>query len=62
MYKPTEKEKDVCIQIVKDVLKMENDCECVKYVEEIFKTAYSIGGDYSKETLMSIAEVVLKDV
>lgn len=62
MYKPTEREKNNCIQIVKDILKLDNDYECEKYVDEIFRITYSIGGDYSKETLRSIAEVVLKDV
>lgn len=62
MYKPTEIEKNYCIQIVKDILKIENDFECEKYVDKIFRTTYSIGGDYSEETLRSIAEAVLKDV
>lgn len=62
MYKPTEREKNNCIQIVKDILKIENEFECEKYVDKIFRTIYSIGGDYNKETLRSVAEVVLKDV
>jgi len=31
-----------------------------KYVNEILKITYSIGGDYSEKTLMSIAKVLLK--
>lgn len=60
MYKPTEIERNNCMRIVKDILKVESDSECEQYVNEIFKTAYSIGGDYSEKTLMSIAEVLLK--
>lgn len=41
MYKSTEIEKN-CIQIVKDILKIEDDFECEKYVDEIFKITYSI--------------------
>lgn len=60
MYKPTEIERNNCMRIVKDILKVESDSECEQYVNEIFKTTYSIGGDYSEKTLMSIAEVLLK--
>ena len=60
MYKPTEIERNNCMRIVKDILKVENDFECEQYVNEIFKTTYSIGGDYSEKTLMSIAKVLLK--
>lgn len=62
MYKPTEIEKNDCIQIVKEILKTDDDFECEKYVDYIFRTTYSIGGDFSKETLRSIAEIILKDV
>lgn len=62
MYKPTEIEKNDCIQIVKEILKTDDDFECEKYVDNIFRTTYSIGGDFSKETLRSIAEIMLKDV
>lgn len=60
MYKPTEIERNNCMRIVKDILKIESDSECEQYVNEIFKTTYSIGGDYSEKMLMSIAEVLLK--
>ena len=59
MYKPTEIERNNCIRIVKDLLKIESDSECEQYANEIFKTTYSIGGDYSEKTLRSIAEVLL---
>lgn len=62
MYKPTEKEKNNCICIVKDILKIDDDIMCESYVNKIFSIAYSIGGDYGNETLRSIAKVVLKDV
>ena len=60
MYKPTEVEKNNCIRIVKDILKIESDSECEQYADEIFKITYSIGGDYSEKTLTSIAEVLQK--
>ena len=62
MYKPTENEKDNCIQIVKEILDIDEDIKCEKYVNDIFRIAYSIGCDYSKKALRSIAEAVLKDV
>lgn len=62
MYKPTEIEKNNCIQIVKEILKIDDDFECEKYVDSILKTTYSIGGDYSNKTLRLIAEIVLKDI
>ena len=51
MYKPTEKEKNNCICIVKDILKIDDDIMCESYVNKIFSIAYSIGGDYGNETL-----------
>lgn len=60
MYKPTESERSNCIRIVKDILKINNDSECEKYVENIFRITYSIGGDYNESTLKSIAEVLLR--
>ncbi len=62
MYKPTEIDKNNCIQIIKEILNIDDELECEKYADIIFRTTYSIGGDYSKETLRSIAEIVLKDV
>lgn len=62
MYKPTEIEKDNCLCIVKDILQINNDSICEKYVDEILKMNYAIGGDYNEKTLRSIAEILLKDV
>lgn len=62
MYKPTEIEKRNCIQIIKDILMTDDVVECEKYVDNIFSATYSIGGDYSQETLKAVAEIVLKDV
>lgn len=61
MHKPTEIEKDYCLRIVKDILQINTNSICEKYVDEIFRTAYAIGGDYSEKTLRSIAEILLKD-
>jgi len=60
MYQPSEEEKNNCAYIIKDILKNENDIVTNVYVEEVFKIAYSIGGDYSERTLRPIAEVLLK--
>ncbi len=62
MYKPTESEISNCNCIVKDILKIDDDVVCETYVDKIFSIAYSIGGDYSNETLRSIAKVVLNDI
>ncbi len=62
MYKPTEMEKNSCIQIIKDILGIDNIVECEKYMDNIFRVAYSIAGDYGEKTLRSIAEIVLKEV
>lgn len=62
MYKPTEIEKDSCLHIVKEILQINDNSKCEKYVDEIFRTTYAIGGDYNEKTLRSIAEVLLKDV
>ena len=40
MYKPTEKEKNNCICIVKDILKIDDDIMCESYVNKIFSIAY----------------------
>lgn len=60
MCKPTEIERNNCMRIVKGIIKVESDFECEQYVNEILKITYSIGGDYSEKTLMSIAKVLLK--
>lgn len=60
MYKPTENERRNCIRIVKEILKVNDDFGCEKYVDNIFSMAYSIGGDYSERTLRSVAEILLK--
>ncbi len=60
MYKPTESERNNCIRIVKNFLKIDNDSECEKYADNILNVAYSIGGDYSEATLRTIAEALLK--
>ena len=62
MYKPTEKQVQECINIIKDILNIDDVVICKKFIDEIFNIAYSIGGDYSEKTLRSIAEVVLKDI
>lgn len=62
MYKPTEMEKNSCIQIIKDILEIDNIVECEKYMDNIFRIAYSIGGDCGEKTLRSIAEILLKEV
>ena len=41
------------------IIKIDNDFECEKYVNEIFSVAYSIGGDYGETTLRAIAETLL---
>lgn len=58
MYNPTEEEKNNCTCIVRDILRLENDFDCEKYVDDIFKTVYAIGGDYSKKTLRCVAETL----
>lgn len=58
MYSPTEVERNSCRGIVEDILKIENETECEQYVDEIFKTTYSIGGDYSDKTLRAVAEAL----
>lgn len=60
MYNPTETERHVCTNIVKELLKNDDVLDCEKYVEMIFDTAYSIGADYSEKTLKSIAEIIIK--
>lgn len=60
MYKPTESEKSNCICIVKEILKIDNDFDCEKYVNDIFNMAYSIGGDYGETTLRAVAEALLR--
>lgn len=60
MYIPTEREKSNCIRIIKDILKINDISECEKYANNVFRIAYSIGGDYSEKTLRTIAEILLK--
>lgn len=42
MYKPTEIERNNCMRIVKDILKVESDSECEQYVNEIFMAFVAI--------------------
>ena len=60
MYKVTEDERMICLRVVEDMLKGRDSFEYGKYVDEILKITYSIGGDYSEKTLRLVAEIVLK--
>lgn len=58
MYNPTEAEKKCCIDIVKGILGIESTSDCEQYVDEIFKTIYSVGGDYSEKTIRAVVEAI----
>ena len=58
MYNPTDKEKKNCEDIVKEILELESDSDCERYVTKIFKTIYSIGGDYGEKTIKAVAEAL----
>ena len=60
MYSPTDEEKNRCVCIVKEVLRLESDSDCEQHVDEIFKTIYAIGGDYSEKTIRSVAKVLFR--
>lgn len=62
MYEVTENERMICLRIVEDMLKGSEPVEYGRYVEEILKRTYSIGGDYSEKTLRRVAEIVLKNI
>ena len=58
MYNPTDAEKECCIDVVKNLFGIERTTDCEQYVEEIFSTIYSIGGDYSEKTIRTVAEAI----
>lgn len=58
-YKPTESEYNKGIEIVKAILKSNDDALCRKYVDEVFDIAYSIGSSYNAESITQIAETVI---
>lgn len=49
-----------CICIVKEIYKIDDNSECEKYANDIFKVVYSIGGDYGEATIRAIAEALHK--
>ena len=50
-----------CIRIVKEIYKIDDNSECEKYANGIFKIAHSIGGDnYGEATIRGIAEALHK--
>lgn len=59
MYKPTEKEKNDCYNMVKQLIKKEDDSECEEFANKVFSIAYAIGADYSEKTIRVIAESLL---
>lgn len=59
MHKPIEIEKLLHSNCIK---KTDDDFECERYVDNIFRTLYLIVGDYSRGELRAIADTVLKDV
>ncbi len=59
MYNPTEKEKKMCRDIVKELLDGDEDIKIEKIVDEVFKTTYSIGGDYGENTLKQVANIII---
>ena len=56
MIKPSKSEKELCFRIVKDISKESDDAKIEKIVKEVFRVAYSIGGDYGESTLEEIAK------
>lgn len=63
MYLPTSEEKKKCIDIVREVKKIQDESLCEKYADKVLNIAYSIGGSYKDvNVLRKIAEVTqLKD-
>ncbi len=62
MYNPSEREKQICYNIVKDLLDGYKEKEYNKIVNEIFLTTYSIGGDYEERTLREVAKIVVSNM
>ena len=60
MYNPTNIEKKVCMDIVKEILRTDNEFVCEQYVKEVFSITYSIGGDYNENTLRKVAQTIIK--
>ena len=59
MYNPTEKEKELCRDIVKELLDIDEETKYDEIIYEIFKITYSIGGDYGEDTLRKVASIVI---
>ncbi len=59
MYNPTEKEKELCRDIVKELLDIDEETKYDEIIDEIFKITYSIGGDYGEDTLRKVASIVI---
>ena len=62
MFLPNEQERKVCCDIVKEILIDTDDATCQKYADEILSISYSIGGDYSKSILQSIATAFFEKI
>jgi len=63
MYKPSKKEYEQCLDVLRELLTgtecMSND-EINKFVEDILKTSYSIGGSYEKDVITKIAKSMIE--
>ena len=59
MYNPNEDEKKVCDSIVRGLVKGKEDIYYERIEDAIFQMAYSIGGDYSENTLREVAKIII---
>jgi hypothetical protein len=62
MYNPSKEEKQLCYNIVRELLNNDKEKEYSKIVNEILLTTYSIGGDYGERTLREVANIVISNM
>lgn len=62
MFTPKQKDYDLCLKIVKEIINDPNNRLCSLIVERALSVTYSIGGGFNKKTLQKVCETVINEI
>lgn len=58
-YRPTQAQR--CVAIVRECMHTDDAAKCERVAEDVFRTAYAIGGDYGERTIAAIAKEITRE-
>ncbi|MBR1735810.1 MAG: hypothetical protein IJ736_02175 [Firmicutes bacterium] len=60
IFGPSEKEKEICRNVISEIMKKDKDKINENIVNEVMDITYSIGGGYNEETFGKVAAAMIK--